>query len=281
MKVPFTKMQGTGNDYVYFDAFEMNADELPAYAPALADRHFGVGGDGIIIIAPSEVADGRMIMYNADGSEGSMCGNGIRCVGRYLYERRGIQKQTLTVETKSGVKTLNMDVKDGKVELVHVDMGKAAFLPSCVPVNLDGVAVINRPVDIGGNMVNITCVSMGNPHCVLFGGDPDELDLPVIGPVFEQHPLFPDRVNTEFIQVIDEKTLKMRVWERGSGETQACGTGACAAVAAAVKNGHCKMNTPVKVLLRGGTLIVTIKEDTVMMAGDAVFVFEGTVELPI
>ena len=208
MKVPFTKMQGCGNDYIYFDGFEKRIPNPGETCIALSDRHFGIGGDGIIIIAPSEIADGRMIMFNVDGSEGSMCGNGIRCVGRYLYERRGMHKKTLTVETKSGIKTLRMDVVNGKVDLVHVDMGKAEFTPQLVPVNLDGVAVINRPVDIGGETVNITCVSMGNPHCVLFGGDPDRLDLPAIGPVFEHHPLFPDRVNTEFIQVVNDHTLK-------------------------------------------------------------------------
>ncbi len=280
MKVPFTKMQGCGNDYVYFDGFEVVLDDPQSAAIKLSDRHFGIGGDGIILIEPSEVADGRMRMFNADGSEGSMCGNGVRCVGRFLYERRGIQKDTLTVETKSGIKTLKMEVKNANVALVHVDMGKAEFAPSKIPVKLDGDAVINRPVVIDNKQVNITCVSMGNPHCVVFGGDPDKLDLPSIGPMFENNELFPDRVNTEFIQIIDENTLKMRVWERGSGETLACGTGACAATAAAVANGYCKMNSPITVLLRGGKLLITIKEDTVIMAGEATFVFDGTVELP-
>jgi len=279
MKVPFTKMQGCGNDYVYFDGFENTIENPEKVSIALSDRHFGIGGDGIILIEPSDVAHGRMRMYNADGSEGSMCGNGVRCVGRFLYERRGIHKDTITVETKSGIKTLKMDVKDGKVDLIHVDMGKAEFTPSKIPVKLLGEAVVNRPVQIGGKEVNITCVSMGNPHCVVFGEDPDTLDLPVIGPTFENHEMFPDRVNTEFIQVIDDHTLKMRVWERGSGETLACGTGACAAAAAAVANGYCQMNTPVEVQLRGGTLVITVQEDTVIMAGQATFVFDGTVEL--
>ncbi len=279
MKVPFTKMQGCGNDYVYFDGFEVTIPDPQSAAIQLSDRHFGIGGDGVILIEPSTVADGRMRMFNADGSEGSMCGNGVRCVGRFLYERRGIHKDTLTVETKSGIKTLKMDVKDGQVEKVYVDMGKAEFDPKMIPVLLPGDAVINRSVTIGTLTVNITCVSMGNPHCVVFGGDPDELDLPLIGPLFENNTLFPDRINTEFIQVLDENTLKMRVWERGSGETLACGTGACAAAAAAVANGFCKMNTPITVLLRGGSLVITVKEDTVIMAGAATFVFDGTVDL--
>ena len=279
MKVPFTKMQGCGNDYVYFDGFEVTIPDPHSAAILLSDRHFGIGGDGVILIEPSTVADGRMRMFNADGSEGSMCGNGVRCVGRFLYERRGMRKDTLSVETKSGIKTLKMDVKDGQIELVHVDMGKAEFDPKKIPVLLSGDAVINRSVPIGSDHVNITCVSMGNPHCVVFGGDPDELDLIAIGPLFENNALFPDRINTEFIQVIDQNTLKMRVWERGSGETLACGTGACAAAAAAVANGFCKINTPITVLLRGGSLVITVKEDTVIMAGAATFVFDGTVDL--
>jgi carbamoyl-phosphate synthase large subunit len=274
-------MQGCGNDYVYFDGFEVSVPDPEKTAVALSDRHFGIGGDGIIIIEKSGVADGRMRMYNADGSEGSMCGNGIRCVGRFLYERRGVKKDVLTVETKSGIKTLRLDVDNGRVKLVYVDMGKAEFLPSKIPVRLDGDAVVNRPVDIGGTTVNVTCVSMGNPHCVLFGGDPDKLDLPAIGPVFENNALFPDRVNTEFVEVIDSNTLRMRVWERGSGETLACGTGACAAVAAAVANGLCQKGAPITVRLRGGELIITVTDDTVIMAGPAEFVFEGTVELPV
>ena len=227
----FVKMQGAGNDYIYFDCFGGEPEDIPALAVRLSDRHKGIGGDGLVLICRSDVADAKMRMFNADGSEGNMCGNAIRCVGKYLYDENVCRKEELSVETKSGIKYLRLYIENGKVRRVRVDMGKADFDPKSLPVLLEGEAV-DRPVKIAGGLHRITCVSMGNPHCVLFE-DPDGADLERIGPLFENAPLFPERVNTEFVKVIGKNALKMRVWERGSGETMACGTGACAAVAAA------------------------------------------------
>ena len=249
----FVKMQGCGNDYIYFDCFEQTIEEPEALAVKLSDRHFGIGGDGIVLICPSDVADVKMRMFNIDGSEGKMCGNAIRCVGKYMYDRRNIGKTTITVETLSGIKTLKLTVENGEMKTAEVNMGKAVLMPKQIPVALDGDSVINRKVSVAGGEHDITCVSMGNPHCIVFGDDPENLDLPTVGPKFEFDKLFPERVNTEFIQVIDKNTLKMRVWERGSGETLACGTGSCAAVVAAVLNGFCEYDSPVTVKLVGGT----------------------------
>lgn len=274
----FTKMHGCGNDYIYFDCFEENIPDPNALSLKLSDRHFGIGGDGIVLICPSDIADGKMRMFNADGSEGNMCGNAIRCVGKYLYERRNIKKELLAIDTKSGIKYLNLTVKDGLVEYIQVDMGKAELEPKKIPVTLDGDEIVDRRVKIGENDYNITCVSMGNPHCIVFCDNVDELELEKIGPVFENNSIFPERVNTEFVQIIDENTIKMRVWERGSGETLACGTGACASVTACVKNGFCKAETPVKVILLGGELMITYTEKSVFMSGSATIVFDGNVE---
>ena len=272
----FVKMQGAGNDYIYFDCFEGEPEDIPALAVRLSDRHKGIGGDGLVLICRSDVADAKMRMFNADGSEGNMCGNAIRCVGKYLYDENVCRKEELSVETKSGIKYLRLYTENGKVRRVRVDMGKADFDPKSLPVLLEGEAV-DRPVKIAGGLHRITCVSMGNPHCVLFE-DPDGADLERIGPLFENDPLFPERVNTEFVKVIGKNALKMRVWERGSGETMACGTGACAAAAAACACGKCDAAQDILVKLRGGDLVIHVGE-TVFMTGEAEKVFSGEVEI--
>ncbi len=272
----FVKMQGAGNDYIYFDCFEGEPEDIPALAVRLSDRHKGIGGDGLVLICRSDVADAKMRMFNADGSEGNMCGNAIRCVGKYLYDENVCRKEELSVETKSGIKYLRLYIENGKVKRVRVDMGKADFDPKSLPVLLEGEAV-DRPVKIAGGLHRITCVSMGNPHCVLFE-DPDGADLERIGPLFENAPLFPERVNTEFVKVIGKNALKMRVWERGSGETMACGTGACAAAAAACACGKCDAAQDILVKLCGGDLVIHVGE-TVFMTGEAEKVFSGEVEI--
>lgn len=272
----FVKMQGAGNDYIYFDCFGGEPEDIPALAVRLSDRHKGIGGDGLVLICRSDVADAKMRMFNADGSEGNMCGNAIRCVGKYLYDENVCRKEELSVETKSGIKYLRLYTENGKVKRVRVDMGKADFDPKSLPVQLEGEAV-DRPVKIAGGLHRITCVSMGNPHCVLFE-DPDGADLERIGSLFENDPLFPERVNTEFVKVIGKNALKMRVWERGSGETMACGTGACAAAAAACACGKCDAAQDILVQLRGGDLVIHVGE-TVFMTGEAEKVFSGEVEI--
>ncbi len=282
-KLKFTKMQGIGNDYIYFSTFEQWINNPEALAVRLSDRHFSIGADGVILVAPSKVADAKMKMYNRDGSEGKMCGNGIRCVGKFLYDHGMIdikEKDEITIETLSGIKSLKAYTQDGEVTRLRVDMGKAVLNPKDIPVALDGDKVVNREVTIGGKEYNITCVSMGNPHCVVFmEGDIDHLDLEKIGPEFENNKLFPERVNTEFVTVLNDKTLKMRVWERGSGETWACGTGACAVAVAACENGFCKKGDDIKVKLIGGDLIINYTDETVYMTGNAEKVFEGEVEV--
>lgn len=272
----FVKMHGAGNDYIYFDCFDGEPEDASALAVRLSDRHKGIGGDGVVLICPSAVADAKMRMFNADGSEGRMCGNAIRCVGKYLYDRGICRREEISVETLSGVKRLRLFPEDGKVKRVRVDMGRAEFDPARIPVLLEG-EVIDRPVHVAGGEHRITCVSMGNPHCVLFE-DPDGVDLEKVGPLFECDPLFPERVNTEFIKVIGKNALKMRVWERGSGETMACGTGACASAAAAVACGLCGRGEDILVKLRGGDLVINVG-DTVYMTGEAEEVFSGEVEL--
>ena len=275
----FYKMHGTGNDYIYFDCLEKPLPDPSGTALKYSDRHFGIGGDGVVLICPSETADAKMRMFNADGSEGRMCGNAIRCVGKYLYDFGKTKKTELKIETLSGIKTLFLTVSDGKVSLVRVDMGAPALSPEQIPVTLPGPEVVQRETVIAGGRYPITCVSMGNPHCVVFGGDPAALDLECVGPKFENAPLFPDRTNTEFVQVIGKNELKMRVWERGSGETFACGTGACAAAVAAVLSGYADRDRDVTVHLRGGDLIVRWTQDTVYMTGTATLVFAGEVDL--
>ena len=277
MKRNFVKMEGAGNDYIYFDCLHEPVGELPGAAQRLSDRHTGIGGDGIVLICPSEIADAKMRMFNADGSEGKMCGNAIRCVGKYLYEHGGMAREQLTIETLSGIKKLQLFPQNGIVSRVSVDMGSAEFDAEKIPVLLPVRQAVDYPVQIAGGMHRITCVSMGNPHCVVFE-DPDGLDIASVGPLFENAPIFPERVNTEFVKVIGERTLKMRVWERGSGETLACGTGACAAAAAAVAKGLFPRGEDIAVQLLGGTLTVNVGE-TVRMTGEAKEVFTGEVEL--
>lgn len=278
MRLSFTKMQGCGNDYLYFDCFQQALPDPAALARRLSDRHFGVGGDGIILIGPSPVADAKMRIFNLDGSEGRMCGNGIRCVGKYLYDSGHVRRSRLTVETLSGVKTLDLHLEDGTVHTVTVDMGPYEIQPSRVPVRLPGDAVVGRAVDVAGGTYAITCVSMGNPHCVVFVPDVAAVPLEDVGPRFEHSPLFPERVNAEFVQILGRQELRMRVWERGSGETWACGTGACAAAVAAVLNGHSQHGQPITVHLKGGDLTIVVTPETVSMTGEAVRVFDGTVE---
>lgn len=276
MGIHFTKMHGTGNDYVYINAFEENVENAGELAVRVSDRHFGIGSDGLILVAPSEIADCRMIMYNADGSEGAMCGNGIRCVAKYAYEHDIVKESHISIETKSGVKKLELTVEDGVVTYVQVNMGRAILKPKEIPVRAEGEDFIAMPLTVAGENYTVTCISMGNPHCVIFTSGIDKLDLEKIGPLFEKHDMFPDRINTEFVEVADEHTIRMRVWERGSGETISCGTGTCAAAVAAVLNGYCRQGEEIEVQIRGGKLYDTYMENgEVLMKGPAVTVFEG------
>ena len=278
----FTKMQGIGNDYIYFSTFDQEINNPEALSVRLSDRHFGIGGDGIILVCPSKVADAKMKMYNLDGSEGKMCGNGIRCVGKFLYDHGMVdykEKDEITIETLSGIKSLKAYTTNGEVTSLRVDMGKAILDPKEIPVAMNKDKIVNEPVTIGDKEYNITCVSMGNPHCVVFMDDIDNLDIEKIGPMFENDKLFPERVNTEFVTVLDDHTIKMRVWERGSGETWACGTGACAVAVAACENGFCKKGEDIKIKLKGGDLVINYTDETVYMTGNAEKVFEGEIEV--
>ncbi len=278
-QVKFTKMHGIGNDYVYINCFEQQVENPNELAIKMSPRRFSVGADGVILICPSSVADAKMRMFNLDGSEGKMCGNGIRCVGKFIYDNGIAHKETVTVETLSGIKTLYITDKDGFADTITVDMGKAEFEPSNIPALADCDRIIDTAITVNGDSYNITAVSMGNPHAVVFCDEIDNLKLEKIGPKFEHHEMFPEQVNTEFIKVIDDNTLQMRVWERGSGETFACGTGACAAAVAAVVNGYCKADVEITVHLVGGDLFITYKSDgTVLMRGGATKVYDGIYE---
>ncbi|GKH47164.1 diaminopimelate epimerase [Oscillospiraceae bacterium] len=283
MKLHFSKMHGLGNDYIYVNCLEHKLKHPEEVARIVSDRHFGVGSDGLILICPSDRADFEMRMFNADGSEGKMCGNAIRCVGKYVYDRGFTDRKTLQIDTRSGVKTLELTLEDdGKVSTVRVDMGRASLRARDIPVETDYDDFVSQPMLVHGEVFLVTCVSMGNPHAVIFCDDVEDLPLEDIGPLFENHEKFPDRINTEFIELVDRQTLKMRVWERGSGETFACGTGACAAVVAAVVNGHCDAGDEVTVRLRGGELKITCREDfTVLMEGPAAHVFDGVMEIDL
>ncbi len=282
----FAKMQGLGNDYVYVNCFEEHIEDPAAVARKVSDRHFGIGSDGLILICPSESADFEMQMYNADGSRGEMCGNGIRCVGKYVYDFGLTDQTSLTVETLAGIRTLTLTVEDGKVSLVTVDMGRPVLTPALIPVTVPedaagdaGCQLVDVPIKVNKEEYHITAVSMGNPHAVVFVDDVDALDLEQIGPAFENHPWFPNRINTEFVQVLDRGQVKMRVWERGSGETFACGTGACAAAVAGALNK--RTDAEVTVHLPGGDLKIRLDEkaDTVYMTGPAETVFTGEIEI--
>ncbi len=275
----FYKLHGIGNDYIYFDCFDEELPNPEQLAVRLSDRHRSIGGDGIILICRSAIADAKMRMFNADGSEGKMCGNGIRCVGKFLYDVKGIRKQTLTVETLSGVKTLQLHTENGQLISITVDMGKAFLATEDIPALFEGDKIVDRSLVVGDEEYKVTCVSMGNPHCIVFDADPDEIDLDKIGRKFETHAVFPERVNTEFVKVLARNELKMRVWERGSGETLACGTGACAVAVAAVLNGFCDENADIRVRLPGGELIISYKNGSVYMTGPAELAYIGTVDL--
>jgi carbamoyl-phosphate synthase large subunit len=278
-RLAFTKMQSCGNDYIYFNCFDTEIDSPESLSVFLSDRHTGVGGDGVVLILRSGIADAKMRMFNLDGSEGSMSGNAIRCVAKYLYDNGIVEKRDMRIETLSGVKNLYLSTRNGAVSSVKVDMGRAKLNPRDIPVKLAGESVIGQKVTFGGVEYELTCVSMGNPHAVVFTNRLDDLDLNEIGPLFENDPLFPDRVNAEFINVIARNHLEIRVWERGSGETQASGTSACASAVAAVLNGFCDKNTDIRVRLPGGELIVCYTDEVVWLMGDCVKVFDGTVEI--
>ena len=250
----FTKMEGLGNDYVYINCFSEKVEDPEKLAIAISDRHFGVGSDGVILIKPSDKADFTMDMYNADGSRSEMCGNGIRCVGKYVYDYGLTDKTSISVETLAGIKYLDFVIKDGKVDMVTVDMGAPILKADQVPVHSDKDQVIDEKITVAGVDYRMTCVSMGNPHAVMFVDDTEHFPLEEVGPSFEHHEVFPNRVNAEFVQVLDRHTVKMRVWERGTGETLACGTGACATAVACVLNG--KTDDEVTVKLLGGDLII-------------------------
>ncbi|MCI1269261.1 MAG: diaminopimelate epimerase [Ruminococcus sp.] len=274
----FSKMHGIGNDYIYVNCFNETVADPEKVSVILSNRRFGIGSDGLVLIMPSDKADFRMRIFNADGSEAMMCGNASRCIGKYVYDMGLTDKTDITLETNSGIKLLKLFIKNDKVDSVTVDMNKAILKPCDIPVKSDLELFVDQPVTVDGAEYHITCVSMGNPHAIVFTDNIDDLNLEKIGPSFENHPLFPNRINTEFVEVIDSKTLKMRVWERGSGETFACGTGACATVVAAVLNDFCRYDDKILVHLRGGDLRITYKADgTVLMTGPASYVFDGTV----
>lgn len=279
-KLTFTKMRGTGNDYLYFDCFDQTVESPESLAVRLSNRRTGVGSDGIVLIMPSTIADAKMRMFNADGTEGSVAGNALRCVCKYLYENGHVRKAEMAVETGSGVKTAKLFIREDQVFSVLVDMGCPAFAPAKIPVKLDGDRVMMRPVFLAGEKREISCVSMGNPHVVIFVEDVNRIPLEQVGPQIETDSLFPERVNVSFAQIVDKNDIVMRVWERGIGETAACGTGACAVAVAAVENGFCTRGADIDVRLPGGTLVVRYQEDgKVWLTGDANTDFTGTIEI--
>lgn len=275
----FTKMHGLGNDYVYVNCFEEKIDNPPAVARFVSDRHFGIGSDGLIMINPSKTVDFEMEMYNADGSRGEMCGNGIRCVAKYVYDYGLTDKTQISVETLGGIKYLDLTVEDGKVSLVKVDMGKPELEADLIPIISEREQVIDEPIEVDGKEYHMTGVSMGNPHAVIYVDDVKGLDLEKIGPKFENHERFPKRINTEFVHCIDRQTVEMRVWERGSGETLACGTGACAVAVSSILNNL--TDTQVTVKLLGGDLQIEWdrEKDRVFMTGPATVVFDGVIDI--
>lgn len=273
----FTKMQGIGNDYVYVNCLKEKIDNPPEVARMVSDRHFGIGSDGLIMINPSDKADFEMEMYNADGSRSEMCGNGIRCVAKYVYDYGLTDKTSISVETLAGIKYLDLTVEDGKVSLVKVNMGSPVLKAEDIPVVSEKEQVIDEPIIIEGTAYRMTAVSMGNPHAVVYVEDVKGLEIEKIGPLFENHKRFPRRVNTEFVRVIDDRTVEMRVWERGSGETLACGTGACAVAVACILNGLTQEVVTVKLL--GGDLVIQWdrEENKVYMTGPARVVYDGEI----
>ncbi len=279
IKLNFTKLQSCGNDYIYFNCFHQKVISPESLSVFLSDRHYGIGGDGIVLIYPSDQADVKMRMFNVDGSEGKMSGNALTCIGKYLYDNKLTDQDLITVETRSGVKKLKLYLQNGKVDSVRVDLGPAELQPDLIPVKLPGSEIVNYPAMIGGREYRITCVSMGNPHCVIFEKSLETAAMDLVGPAFESSPLFPEQVNVEFVTVIDQNTIKMRVWERGNGETLAAGTSACAAAVAAALNGYCNKNKYITVKLKGGDLVVKYTDETVFMIGKPEEVFEGVVKI--
>lgn len=281
MRMKFTKMHGCGNDYIYVDGSKehIDADKKPEIVKRLSDRHFGIGGDGVIFINPSTEADFEMEMYNADGSRAEMCGNGIRCVAKYVYDKGLTDKKKISIISAGKVKQLCLAIQDKKVVLVKVNMGAPELVAKNVPVESDREQVVDEPIMVQGKEYRMTCVSMGNPHAVVFMDDVENLEIEKIGPYFENHERFPKRTNTEFVKVIDRGCVQMRVWERGTGETLACGTGACATVVACVLNGLTDEQVTVKLL--GGDLEIfwDRKANLVYMTGPATHVFDGEVEI--
>ena len=274
----FSKMQGTGDDYIFFNN-QCGIITCPeSFAIEFTDRHKGIGGDGIVLIEESNVADAKMRIFNIDGSEGKMAGNSIRCVGKFLYDNDIVKKNKMTIETASGIRELTLFTRNAKVSSVTVDIGKAQLLPDKIPVDINEPRIIDYPAEIGGVSYRINCCAVGNPHCVVFVDNVDRVDIENVGPQFETADIFPERINTEFVRVVNSTTLKMRVWERGNGETQACGTGACAAVICAVENGYCNKGENITVKVKGGDLIVNYTDERVTLTGDCNLVYKGEIE---
>lgn len=275
----FSKMHGAGNDYIYVNCFKETVENPNLTAKLVSDRHFGIGSDGLVLIKPSDKADFRMDMYNSDGTQAEMCGNATRCVGKYVYDRGLTDKTTVTLETLAGIKVLELNVQDGTVHSVRVNMGSPELNPKNIPIKSDLDRFVAQEVSVGGKMYAVTGVSMGNPHAVTFIDDVSGLDIEKIGPVFETHELFPKRINTEFAKVRDRHTIEMRVWERGAGETLACGTGACATMVAAILNEF--TDDEADLVLLGGTLHIKWdrEDNNVYMTGPAEFVFDGTITI--
>lgn len=274
----FSKMQGTSDDYIFFNNMKNTITCPESFAIEFTDRHKSIGGDGIVLIESSDIADAKMRIFNRDGSEGEMAGNSIRCVGKYLYDNGIVSKENIAVETASGIRKLELFTRNGKVSSVTVDMGRAYLRPSEIPAVFDGENIIAQNAQIGGKEYSVTCVSVGNPHCVVFVDNVDKVEIEKIGPQFENADPFPERINTEFVRVVNSRTLKMRVWERGNGETLACGTGACAAAVAAVLEGKCDKGKDITVKLRGGDLIVNYTDEKITLTGDCNLVFNGEIE---
>lgn len=274
----FTKMHGAGNDYIYIDCFNETVENPESLAKKLSDRHFGIGADGIVLIKPSKIVDCFMDIYNADGSRAKMCGNAVRCTAKYIYDNK-IKKSIINIDTLSGIKSVEIFAENGVTVGGRVNMGKPMFCGHQIPTRYGDSIVKNKVLKIDNNDYEITCLSMGNPHCVVFHNAINKLNLEKIGPLFENHEMFPERINTEFVEIIDKNKLKMRVWERGSGETLACGTGACASAVASVINGYCRKNTEIEIQARGGVLSVKwCENDDVYLSGEAVEVFKGEID---
>ncbi len=275
----FTKMHGLGNDYIYVNCLNQTIENPSSIAKFVSDRHFGIGSDGLVLILPSDISDFRMRMFNSDGSESEMCGNAIRCVGKFVYDNGLTSKTQISIETLAGIKILDMVIESGKVSMVKVDMGEPILESKNIPVISDKERFIKEPVTVGDRVYNVTCVSMGNPHAVTYVDNVADFPLEAVGSKMEIHSLYPRRINAEFVEVINRKTLKMRVWERGAGETLACGTGACAVLVSSVLNGLSDRKATVKLL--GGDLIIEWNENDnhVYMTGPAVKVFDGTIDI--